>query len=355
MAKGIYIGVNSLARKVKKAYFGVNNVARKIKKIYIGVGGVAKLVYGSEPSVISTSLIIGASSNDSASSYTHAAFYGDFDTINFLNTSLVKSIGTLNGSQRRYASIGSNGSYIIAAGGNLATSSTNIVDAFNSSLVRSVASPLWFSKNSMGDAKAGKNAIFYGGYTTSIVDDYEVYDANLVKSRSSSSQKTRPVGCNTPTHGLFAGGYNSGYLTSVIAFDTSAVKTSVPSLSVGREAMSTASVGGNAIFAGGHSSTVVDAYSPSLVKVSITSLPSMIQQRDNSDAGVSLGDYAIFAIGNSTGTTTKLIAYDTSLVLTIFADVSVDNPYNSSINFQGEGVGKYAVFSNYYNDIILEN
>ena len=48
MAKGIYIGVNSLARKVKKAYFGVNNVARKIKKIYIGVGGVAKLSYNAD-------------------------------------------------------------------------------------------------------------------------------------------------------------------------------------------------------------------------------------------------------------------------------------------------------------------
>lgn len=48
MAKGIYIGANSLARKVKKAYFGVNNVARKIKKIYIGVGGVAKLSYNAD-------------------------------------------------------------------------------------------------------------------------------------------------------------------------------------------------------------------------------------------------------------------------------------------------------------------
>lgn len=48
MAKGIYVGVSSIAKKIKKAYFGVNNVAKKIKKIYIGVGGVAKLSYNAE-------------------------------------------------------------------------------------------------------------------------------------------------------------------------------------------------------------------------------------------------------------------------------------------------------------------
>jgi hypothetical protein len=47
MAKGIYVGVDSKARKVKKAYVGVDNKARKVKKGYIGVGGVAQLFYSS--------------------------------------------------------------------------------------------------------------------------------------------------------------------------------------------------------------------------------------------------------------------------------------------------------------------
>ena len=42
MAKGNYIGVNSVARKGKKMYIGVGGVARKVKKAYIGVNGVAK-------------------------------------------------------------------------------------------------------------------------------------------------------------------------------------------------------------------------------------------------------------------------------------------------------------------------
>lgn len=41
----IYIGVNGIARRVKKIYIGVNGVARKVIKGYIGVNGVARLFY----------------------------------------------------------------------------------------------------------------------------------------------------------------------------------------------------------------------------------------------------------------------------------------------------------------------
>ena len=48
MAKGAYVGVNNLARKVTKIYCGVNNVARKVKKGYVGVGGVARIFFSGE-------------------------------------------------------------------------------------------------------------------------------------------------------------------------------------------------------------------------------------------------------------------------------------------------------------------
>jgi len=48
MAKGIYLGSASAARRVKKLYVGVNGVARKVKKGYIGVNGVARRFYTSE-------------------------------------------------------------------------------------------------------------------------------------------------------------------------------------------------------------------------------------------------------------------------------------------------------------------
>ena len=45
MANGAYVGVNSVAKKVKKCYIGVDGVARKVKKAYIGVNGVARLFW----------------------------------------------------------------------------------------------------------------------------------------------------------------------------------------------------------------------------------------------------------------------------------------------------------------------
>lgn len=45
MAKNIYVGVGSKARKIKQLYVGVGGKARKVKKVYVGVGGKARLVY----------------------------------------------------------------------------------------------------------------------------------------------------------------------------------------------------------------------------------------------------------------------------------------------------------------------
>ena len=45
MAKGIYLGIDSLSRKVKKMYLGIEGVARKVKKGYVGVNGLARLFF----------------------------------------------------------------------------------------------------------------------------------------------------------------------------------------------------------------------------------------------------------------------------------------------------------------------
>ena len=51
MAKGGYIGISGVARKIKKGYIGVDGVARKIKKGYIGVNGVAQLCFSSQHAI----------------------------------------------------------------------------------------------------------------------------------------------------------------------------------------------------------------------------------------------------------------------------------------------------------------
>ena len=48
MAKAVYVGVGSKARKMKKAYIGIGGKARKVKKMYIGVGAKARLCYSAE-------------------------------------------------------------------------------------------------------------------------------------------------------------------------------------------------------------------------------------------------------------------------------------------------------------------
>ena len=45
MAKNIFVGVNSVAKKPKNIYVGVNNVARKVIAAYVGVNGVARKVW----------------------------------------------------------------------------------------------------------------------------------------------------------------------------------------------------------------------------------------------------------------------------------------------------------------------
>ena len=60
MAKGVYIGVDNVARKVKKMYVGVDGVARKVKKGYIGVGGVARPFFsGGELAYYGTATALG--------------------------------------------------------------------------------------------------------------------------------------------------------------------------------------------------------------------------------------------------------------------------------------------------------
>ena len=47
MAKAHYVGVNGVARKVKKQYVGVAGVARNVTKGYVGVNGVARQYFAS--------------------------------------------------------------------------------------------------------------------------------------------------------------------------------------------------------------------------------------------------------------------------------------------------------------------
>ena len=139
MAKGAYIGVNGIAQKIKGGYIGIDGIAKKIKKAYIGVGGVARPCWGEGGEL---------------------TYYG---TVTALSTARYNLAAT------------SVGDYALFGGG---SSVTNVVDAYNSSLVRSTPTALSKSRMELAATSVGDYALFGGGKssssTSNVVDAYTV-------------------------------------------------------------------------------------------------------------------------------------------------------------------------------------
>ena len=141
MAKGAYIGVGGVARKVKKGYIGVGSAARKIKRAYIGVGGIARPCWsGGE-----------------------IAYYG---TVTPLSVARARVQGTTVGN------------YALFAGGQ-SGSAISSVEAYDKTLTRTIPAALSTGASEFGAATTGNYAICAGLKRTSTVD---VYDADLTKS-----------------------------------------------------------------------------------------------------------------------------------------------------------------------------
>lgn len=173
MAKGAYVGVDGVARKIKKGYVGVDSKARKIKKAYVGVGGVARPCWGGG----------------------ELSYYGTITPLSVARYSL--DAITVGG----YALFGSGHTALLTA--------TDVVDAYNDTLVR--MSP---------------SGMELGG-------DYRV--------------------TTTGGYAIFGGGsVSGGYVGHAVAYSTSLVKTSVSDLSVARIGHGATTVGKYALFGGGY-------------------------------------------------------------------------------------------------------
>lgn len=80
MAKGIYLGIESISRKVKKMYLGIEGVARKVKKGYVGVNGLARLFFtlGTMFRYVTKITILGVARNGVKSSRYGGCGVGDY-------------------------------------------------------------------------------------------------------------------------------------------------------------------------------------------------------------------------------------------------------------------------------------
>lgn len=320
MSKGMYLGVNGTAHKVKKAYVGVDGVARKVKKGYIGVNGVARLVYSSEIS------------------------YGHSFISNTTTTRAMAASATI-------------GNHAIIVGGIQHTSSgydvKNLVSAVDDNLTRTELTRLPSNKYAVCGVATDNHAIFAGGYYQGRRDDVHAYDKNLTRSTLS----TLPVatewmqGARAGEYALMTGGEIDGTYNCteyVYAFDKNLTRTWPTSLAARRYRHICVAAGTHAIIAGGSTDAgnikTVETYDASLTRSTLPDLPNFIYgdfSLDKRSAAVSTETHALFAAPPShSATTSTVYAYNTDLVRQ-----TVPALYKTVAYFAGAAVNGCAIFA----------
>ena len=317
MSKGAYIGVNGVARKVKKIYIGVNGVARRIKKAYIGVGGVARLFWsGGKP-----------------------AYYG---TITPLATSVYQLAAT------------SIGDYALFGGGQSSGGNHNLeVDVYDKSLVKSNPTfGLSATRYDLAAAHTEVHAIFSGGYGG--LTEVDAFDTSLTRSSAPKPDvgRYRLAGTQAGEYAVFAGGYGVGTMegrrNDVDAYDNSLVRTIPEPLSKSRDYIGAASIGGYALFVGGqvgssNYSTDVDCYDSSLTKISVEPL----QEQQYGMVGAVAGNYAVFGCSRRIGYG-RTYAYDKSLtqIITDSMYAELNGVVKGDVGMSAAtSLGDYAIFA----------
>lgn len=366
MAKGMYIGVDSKARKAKKMYIGVDGKARKIKKMYIGVDGKARLFYISTISTLSrhgqiTSLWNYRNTLSALHIGNYAIFGGGINdqymyrTIDVYDTSLThfhNSATTGTGALaagRRYMTTTNVGDYGIFAGGFKSDStSSSVVDTYTPTLTKSTATELSTSRGALAGANVGNYAVFAGGLanmsdaSSANLTSVESYNTSLTKGSVSALSVGRSYfdATSVGNYALFGGGSDSAVVDT---YNTSLTKGTATNMSTGRTFVEAVTVGGYALFGGGggdgSQTSVVDVYNQSLTKGANLAL----SVARNKHAATKLGDYAIFG-GGFTGTGSSVVeSFDESLTRTILPNlVAVASALAATY------VGDYALFGGGY-------
>lgn len=383
MPKGAYVGVNNVARKIKKGYIGVDGIARKIRKAYIGIGGVARPCWSGGELTYYGKISGGMEFTRSDYAGTHvgnyALFGGGLQTdwwstgdcvsdVHIIDSSLTYS--TLQGGlsqARKNLSATHVGNYALFGGGETDSMSSsnstmsNIVDAFSSKLVRtSPSSHLSYSRVGMDSTHVGNYALFGGGYNyNSFINTIDVYNTSLTKqaNKTLSRAKSDLASTHVGNYAIFAGGrynstgslYQASACNMVDVYDNSLTHSTQSSLSTGRYNLSATHIGNYAIFAGGYGSyytNAVDVYNVSMTKINTVQTLTYSYEKP---PAASVGDsFALFHLGlqyiSDVGDKYMTDVYDTSLTKTILYDVRMGNVnahvgdytishYNSSIAY----------------------
>lgn len=355
MAKKIYVGVNSAARRVKKAYIGVNGLARRIKKAYIGIEGVARPCFSTEPEYWGeTSQPLATPQGCKASSSnTYAVFGGNGDAtattpvaskVTAYDKSLVRSLAedfTIGKYNHMAAGIGE---YVIFAGGESSSKVYSNVDAYNSSLTKVAADNINDCMYYGAGAKGKNHAFIIGGRLGSTAD---VYDASLTHktfSRMLEWPNTENIAATSlGDYVIYGGGKREGrasYQDKMCAVNSSLTVTTASYLTQGRENLAAAKAGSYALFGGGNGSSniyaIVDAYNASFTRSAATDLSAARFGL----LAASVEDFAVFAGGYA-----KSVYYTAADVY----DKSLTRSNNFTLKYSHWGgdateIGSFALF-----------
>ena len=292
MAKGVYVGVDGVARKSRNAYVGVDNVARKIKKAYVGIGGVARPCwndgvthYGEiTPLSVARSDIRTATLGDTIFFIGGETYAGSYTpVVDVYNEDLTKTTTEMSIQRGKHA-CGTISNNVIIGGGRTANNgNTAIVESFDSDLVRTILTNFTYARRNLACAFNERYVLFAGGTSGSLHNTVDAYNEQLtrVNANTISQQRSHLSGGTVGVYAMIAGGIyksNSNSYNSIIAdvFDTELTRTKATNLSTGRHSCDSCTIGNKVLFGGGALtntsgsevgvSAVVDTYDTTLTK-----------------------------------------------------------------------------------------
>lgn len=256
----------------------------------------------------------------------------------------VGAITALSAQRQMLGAAAAGNSFGLFAGGMWSARSA-VVDAYNTSLVRSTATALSVARRHLVGASVGNYAIFSGGESDSgKVNTVDMYDTALVRSTGSlavGDYITEHAGLSFGSYALFAGGYSTIRLSGVYAYNASLVRSFGDALSVARSGLKGAKIGNYALFAGGYTGAAhvvtVDTYNASLVRSVASDLSAASGLVDVK--GAANDSYALFTRGDAT----VMDVYNSSLVKT-----TISSPLTGVGNQVGITTSGYAIFSGGY-------
>lgn len=370
----------------KGCYVGVGGVARKVKNIYVGVETEVPIYETVETTVTITPDNISTYFDVTNSTYYFAGSGNVFTATNLgVNSTTATTVLKLKQDvtnlsfQYQYVTEANYDKFTIKIGSTTVlnavsgtTTGANLTTYNAGDLTAGTILTFSYSKDSSqsasGEVVLFKNLTFTTEMTTQIGSEVKQIARKIKKgyvgvggvarpcwgggeltsygnvNNGLSLARTRLAAANIGNYALFGGGYDTSgtYVSNVDAYDTSLTRTTPTSLSTGRADLGATAVGDYALFGGGFTSgtavtNVVNAYDTSLTRTSA----STFTLARGKLAATTLGDYALFGGGATSKTvvTNVVHAYDTSLTCTSAMALG-----SSGKELAATTVGDYALF-----------